>query len=87
MNAHTNAHVHTTHTYAHATQICMYIYAYKTTHTHTCTNNTMCMQDGFFPLYAVSQEGHDRVVEMLLQAGATVDLQNKVESSYLLFCH
>ena len=47
----------------------------------------MCMQDGFFPLYIATQEGHDRVVEMLLQAGATVDLQSKVESSYLLFCH
>ena len=36
------------------------------------------MQDGFFPLSNASQEGHDRVVEKLLQAGATVDLQNKV---------
>ena len=55
----------------------MYIYAHKTT--HTCTHNTMCMQDGVFPLYNVSQEGHDRIVEVLLQAGATVDLQAKVE--------
>ena len=47
----------------------------------------MCMQDGFFPLYIASQEGHDKTVEMLLQAGATVDLQNKVENYYLLFCH
>ena len=37
------------------------------------------MQDGFSPLISASQEGHDRVVEKLLQAGATVDLQNKVE--------
>ena len=44
------------------------------THTHT--------QDGLFPLYVASQEGHDRIVEMLLQAGATVDLQNKVEDCY-----
>ena len=36
------------------------------------------MQDGFFPLFSASQEGHDRIVEKLLQAGATVDLQNKV---------
>ena len=36
------------------------------------------MQDGSFPLISASQEGHDRVVEKLLQAGATVDLQNKV---------
>ena len=27
---------------------------------------------------SASQKGHDRVVEKLLQAGATVDLQNKV---------
>ena len=46
------------------------------------------MQNGFFPLYAVSQEGHDKIVEKLLQAGATVDLQNKVENCYYLFiCH
>ena len=43
-------------------------------HTHT--------QDGFFPLFDASQEGHDGIVEMLLQAGATVDLQNKVEDCY-----
>ena len=36
------------------------------------------MQEGFFPLISASQEGHDRIVEKLLQAGATVDLQNKV---------
>ena len=38
------------------------------------------MQDGFFPLFSASQEGHDRIVEVLLQAGAAVDLQNKVEN-------
>ena len=38
----------------------------------------MYIQDGFFPLFVASEEGHDRVVEKLLQAGATVDLQNKV---------
>ena len=43
------------------------------------------MQDGFSPLISASQEGHDRVVEKLLQAGATVDLQNKVEDGYYLF--
>ena len=42
------------------------------------------MQVGFFPLFSASQEGHDRVVEMLLQAGATVDLQDKVENCVLL---
>ena len=45
----------------------------------------MYTQDGLFPLIVASQEGHDRIVEMLLQAGATVDLQNKVENYYYLF--
>ena len=78
---HTNAHVHTTtHPCTCNTQICTYIYAHNTT--HTCTHNTMCMQDGDCPLYIASQEGHDKTVEILLQAGAVVDLQNKVESYY-----
>ena len=38
-----------------------------------------------FPLISASQKGHDRVVEKLLQAGATVDLQNKVVK--FLFVH
>ena len=38
-----------------------------------------------FPLISASQKGHDRVVEKLLKAGATVDLQNKVVK--LLFVH
>ena len=45
----------------------------------------MCTQDGFFPLFIASQLGHDMIVEMLLQAGATVDLQNEVEDCYYLF--
>ena len=44
----------------------------------------MCMQDGYCPLHFASQEGHDKTVEILLQAGATVDLQDKVDSYYLL---
>ena len=61
----------------------MYIYAHNTTHT------TMCIQNGVCPLYIASQNGHDRVVEMLLQAKATVDLQNKVENCHLslVLCH
>ena len=51
---------------------------YLHTHTHTHTHT----QDGFFPLFDASQEGHDGIVEMLLQAGATVDLQNKVKDCY-----
>ena len=77
MNAHTNAHIHTTtHTCTCNTQICMCIYAHNTT--HTCTHNTMCTQDEDCPLNDASREGHDRIVEMLLHAGAIVDLQNKV---------
>ena len=39
----------------------------------------MCTQDGFCPLYVASQEGHDTIVEVLLQTRATVDLQTKVK--------
>jgi len=42
------------------------------------------MQDAGCPLYFASHEGHDKTVEILLQAGATVDLQNKVENYYWL---
>ena len=59
----------------------------QTPHTHTCTHNTMCTQDGDCPLYLASQNSHDRIVETLLQAGATVDLQSKVENCYLFICH
>ena len=41
--------------------------------THTCT------QKGGSLLFLASQEGQDEIVEMLLQAGATVDLQRKVK--------
>ena len=46
-------------------------------------------QDGSFPLISASQKGHDRIVEKLLQAGATVDLQNKVLFVHLslVMCH
>ena len=69
----------------------MHVYSHVHTHTHTHTHKhtytTMLMQDGFFPLSNASQEGHDRVVAMLLQAGATADLQNKVENcSCHLWC-
>ena len=49
------------------------------TWTHTCTTIHTYIQDGFFPLSNASQEGYDKIVRVLLQAGATVDLQNKVE--------
>ena len=61
-------------------------YMHKCTNTlrharkYTCTTILTCIQDGFFPLSNASQEGYDEIVQMLLQAGATVDLQNKVEN-------
>ena len=59
-------------------------------HTHICTHMDihahMCIhiqtQNGFSPLTGASQEGYDGIVEMLLQAGATVNLQSKVEDCY-----
>ena len=35
-------------------------------------------QDGFAALHVACQEGHDRVAEMLLKAGASVELKTKV---------
>ena len=51
-------------------------------YTHTHVHAHIHTQDGGTPLYGASQEGHDGIVEMLLQAGATVDLQLKVEDCY-----
>lgn len=36
------------------------------------------MQDESFALYYASQEGYEEIVELLITAGAAVDLQNKV---------
>ena len=36
-------------------------------------------QDGATALHAASQEGHNQVVELLLQAGASVDQKAKVK--------
>ena len=70
------------------TQMYMYIYPHTHTHTHTHAHTTICTQDRFFPLFSASQEGHDRIVEMLLQAGTTVNLQDKVGNYYYLcICH
>ena len=85
MIAHTNV-LHTQpHTHAHATH--KHVCTFKHNTTHTCTHTTMCMQNGHCPLYVASQEGHDRIVEILFQAGATVDLHDKVENCYLFICH
>ena len=70
------------------------MYIFKCTNTlrharkYTCTTILTCIQDGFFPLSNASQEGYDEIVQMLLHAGATVDLQNKVRiDSTLFICH
>ena len=49
---------------------------------NTYTTIFTCIQNGFYPLFNASQEGYDEIVQMLLQAGATVDLQNKVKDSF-----
>ena len=72
-----NVYVHTT-TFPHAKHI---------THNHH-TNTIVYMQDGFFPLFVACQKGHDRIVEKFIQAGAIVDLQNKVFLYLsLVMCH
>ena len=38
----------------------------------------MHSQDGYSPLHTACEKGYDGIVERLLQAGATVDLQTKV---------
>ena len=76
-----NTHTHTPHMHAHT----------HNTHVHTHTHTHTHTQDGYSPLYAASSKGYDKIVEMLLQAGATVDLQFKVEDCYydstLFICH
>ena len=54
------------------------IHAHTHAHIHT--------QEGYSPLYNASGEGYDGIVEMLLQAGATVDLQTKVEDCSSVMC-
>lgn len=38
----------------------------------------MHIQDGATPLYIASQNGHDKVVQLLTQAGASLDLEGNV---------
>ena len=89
MNIHTKEYVHTT-THMHMQYKNMDVHLRTQHHTHTCTHNTMCTQYGYCPLHVASQKGHDRIVEMLLQGVATVDVQNKVENcssvTYHLCC-
>ena len=89
---HTLMHMYTQpHTHAHATH--QYPCTFTHTTPHTCTHNTMCAQDGASSLIIASVNGHDRIVDKLLQAGATVDLQEKVICSsvtrnvmYSIYC-
>ena len=37
-----------------------------------------CAQDGFFALYVASEKGYIGIVDVLIKAGAKVDLQTKV---------
>ena len=37
------------------------------------------LQNGWTPLHVASQEGHDQIVELLLQAGASVDQETEVK--------
>ena len=58
-------------------------------HMHTHMHICVYTQEGFLPLHNASAKGYDEIVEMLLQAGATVDLQTKVKECdlTLLICH
>ena len=37
------------------------------------------IQDGVSPLYMASQEGHDDIVQLLIERGAGIDLPAKVQ--------
>ena len=45
---------------------------------HQVVAFSIYIQEGYTPLLNASQEGYDRIAEILLQAGASVDLQTKV---------
>ena len=50
--------------------------------THQVVGFFMYIQEGFTPVHNAIQEGHDGIVEILLQAGASVDLQTKVRINF-----
>ena len=56
----------------------MHVFVVFCMNTHINTHTHMHAQNGFCSLYFASQKGYDRIVYMLLQARAAVDLQTKV---------
>ena len=53
--------------------------------TCVCNNNTLSPQDGETSLFAASISGHQKVVEILLAAGANPDLQKTVRVNALTY--
>ena len=79
--------MHSTHNCTHGNP--MHIFLGIFTHNHhtcTCTHAAICPQNGNCPLHTASLNRHEKIVEVLLQARATVDLHNKVEKCYLFIC-
>ena len=60
-------------------RFCFPLWAFVPANTHGHTHPHT--QGGSSPLHTASQKGYDGIVEVLLQAGAAVDLQTKVEDS------
>ena len=67
--AHTNAHVHTTTHHVRVTHKHACIFTHTTPHTPPCAHRMDTVLS-----FLQADKGHDKTVEILLQAGATVDL-------------
>ena len=48
---------------------------------------TWCLQDGWSALMWAGYKGHTAVVQILLDKGASIDLQNKVGQKLMVFSH